>query len=313
MTIDAPQVLSRFRLQEEVAAQDLRVWPPVAASALTLAAEVPIGAETPPADTETTPAETEPTPTETEPTPTDMTPPPPPPDQAGQDGTEPGLTGDDAPATAPRRARKRRAVRFRQRRDGVLEPKVPARLRKAVQREFNRQRRKARLGRVGLGKTCERNVTDSDCGASHFVFPRQGFYDPLSKQPVKLSPFEAARRLVGFLKNVRRVPQPGSRGRRREPLGVVVNFDMQLAGFRGAVTSVAWSLRDATSKPVVPTQWLRPRPIVWVKPKANSEGFTRNFWLPLPRVRGAFFVRLVAYDRDKQPRARAEKMFRATP
>ncbi len=87
----------------------------------------------------------------------------------------------------------------------------------------------------------------------------------------------------------------------QEVLGVTVSFDLQLEGFKGRRGYVRWSLYNARANRRVPRDWLINRRVLSLQGKANEDRASKEFWVPLPRRKGPFFVRVSAYD-DKGSR-----------
>ena len=84
--------------------------------------------------------------------------------------------------------------------------------------------------------------------------------------------------------------------RKLSPLGVVVNFRAEIEGFRGKRSVVRWSLFDARARTRMPQPWLRNRRALTLIPEAGKDGGTPAVWVPLPRKRGPYFVRLELLD-----------------
>lgn len=80
------------------------------------------------------------------------------------------------------------------------------------------------------------------------------------------------------------------------PLGVVVNFSAQIDGYRGKESVVRWSLFDARERTRMPQPWLRNRVALRLIPEAGSDRGSLAVWVPLPRPRGPYFVRLELLD-----------------
>ncbi|HEV2059403.1 MAG TPA: hypothetical protein VGR11_08595 [Solirubrobacteraceae bacterium] len=80
------------------------------------------------------------------------------------------------------------------------------------------------------------------------------------------------------------------------PLGVVVNFSAEIEGFRGKQSVVRWSLFDARERTRMPQPWLRNRDALRLVPEAGSDRGSLAVWVPLPRERGPYFVRLELID-----------------
>ena len=80
------------------------------------------------------------------------------------------------------------------------------------------------------------------------------------------------------------------------PLGVVVNFSAQIDGYRGKESVVRWSLFNARERTRMPQSWLRNRVALRLIPEAGSDRGSPSVWVPLPRRRGPYFVRLELLD-----------------
>ena len=95
-----------------------------------------------------------------------------------------------------------------------------------------------------------------------------------------------------------RLQLTGSSGapQKLSPLGVVVNFRAEIEGFRGKRSIVRWSLFDARKLTRMPQPWLRNRRALTLVPEAGRDGGTPAVWVPLPRKRGPYFVRLELLD-----------------
>lgn len=84
----------------------------------------------------------------------------------------------------------------------------------------------------------------------------------------------------------------GTGPKKLSPLGVVVNFSAQIDGYRGKQSVVRWSLFDARERTRMPQPWLRNRVALRLVPEAGSDRGSLAVWVPLPRKRGPYFVRL---------------------
>ena len=102
-----------------------------------------------------------------------------------------------------------------------------------------------------------------------------------------------AKALLKVLDNTRARSLPSGA---TEPLGVTLGFDLELEGFEGERVEVRWSLYDAGAGERVPRDWLSNRRALAVRPEAAFDRPSAEFWVPLPKQRGPFFVRLSAYD-----------------
>ena len=102
-----------------------------------------------------------------------------------------------------------------------------------------------------------------------------------------------AKALLAVLENTR--SRPVSSGG-TEPMGVTLSFDLELEGFSGKKAEVRWSLYDAGARKRVPRDWLVNRRALALRPEAEFDRESSEFWVPLPKRRGPFFVRLTVYD-----------------
>ena len=85
-----------------------------------------------------------------------------------------------------------------------------------------------------------------------------------------------------------------------EPIGVAIGFDLALEGFRGRKVDVRWSLFTAKKSAMVPQDWLVNRKALEAVPEADFDRRSGEFWIPLPRRRGPYFVRVSAWHRDSR-------------
>jgi hypothetical protein len=83
-------------------------------------------------------------------------------------------------------------------------------------------------------------------------------------------------------------------GKRREPLGVAVTFDLTLEGFKGRKVEVRWSLYRGGGR--VATPWLKDHPVLSVKGEADVDRASPEFWVPLPKQRARYFVAIEVFD-----------------
>ena len=83
-----------------------------------------------------------------------------------------------------------------------------------------------------------------------------------------------------------------------EPLGVAISFDLTLEGYRNRTIDVRWSLFAAGRRAMVPQDWLVNRKAGVEVPKAAFHRASGEFWIPLPKERGPYFVRVSAWDQN---------------
>ena len=92
----------------------------------------------------------------------------------------------------------------------------------------------------------------------------------------------------------------GTRKRDGQMVGVTVNFRISMTGFDDGTADIRWSLYSAKSDVPVPRDWLRLRPALSLRGEAPQDSGSDEFWVPIPNVKGPFFVRLGVYDEDNQ-------------
>jgi hypothetical protein len=103
----------------------------------------------------------------------------------------------------------------------------------------------------------------------------------------------AAKQLaVVFHHSRTRVVESSGAGK-RVPAGADIDFDVTLDGLKGRLVTIRWTLFRARDGKPVPRDWLRYRKVLAVTPKRASEPENREFWVPLPKRHGPYFVRLV--------------------
>jgi hypothetical protein len=99
-------------------------------------------------------------------------------------------------------------------------------------------------------------------------------------------------RLKKLLAATRMEPVEGG----ESPVGVTVNYNVALTGFRGRRVTVRWSLHRVPTGKQVPLEWLKNEPIHWLEGQAEKDTASDSFWIPIPKIGGPFFVRLGIYN-----------------
>jgi hypothetical protein len=90
------------------------------------------------------------------------------------------------------------------------------------------------------------------------------------------------------------------------PIGVAVNYTIELAGFKDREAILEWSLWSKSEGKPLPKRWLRNVIAEEIKPKAEDESFSSQFWIPTPHSRGDYVVHLTVYDSDHVEHGEAE-------
>jgi hypothetical protein len=113
------------------------------------------------------------------------------------------------------------------------------------------------------------------------------------------------RPIIAILRGTRTRPVPASaglsdraEGLETEPVGVIVSVALTLVGLEDEDVSVYWSLYHARDGGRVPRAWLVNRRASTAHADAGTDRRASTFWVPLPKLRGPFYVRLSAVAED---------------
>jgi hypothetical protein len=104
----------------------------------------------------------------------------------------------------------------------------------------------------------------------------------------------AAKELLRVFRVTRRQPVSGSD--KTEPVGAAVNFNLSLENLKGQAVVVRWSMYRAGAGSALPHDWLVNRRIFVEEIERSKHTVSKQFWVPLPRRPGPYFVRLSAWD-----------------
>jgi hypothetical protein len=171
----------------------------------------------------------------------------------------------------------------------VLSPESQERLNQGVRGALS----DPALADFDLGKVCSRNVADPNCG---FGTPGVVYIKVLDADgsPREVDEETVRDQLGALLIATRTRPVSGNRV---QPVGVTVNFNVSLTGFKDRTVAVRWSLHHAGGGRVA-HEWLRGQPALWLVGEAEKDSAGSDFWVPLPKTTGPFFVRVEVYDED---------------
>jgi hypothetical protein len=119
-----------------------------------------------------------------------------------------------------------------------------------------------------------------------------------------VAPAVAAERVVELLRGARSTggekpggekpggEKPGGEKPKGEPLGVVVSADLELAGLRGKPVLLSWSMWQQGGKKRLYGNWLNNNLAYRLKATTDRDTTTLDLWVPLPRSRGPYFIRV---------------------
>jgi hypothetical protein len=109
----------------------------------------------------------------------------------------------------------------------------------------------------------------------------------------------AVRRLIGLLNATRTTITPSGD---TVPQGVELAFNVQLLGLEGRRVFITWSVFERNSRDRLFGNWLRTNTSYRLKARDDDDPVDLNIWVPLPKERGRYFVRIWAYvDDDREP------------
>ena len=171
----------------------------------------------------------------------------------------------------------------------LLSPEARAHLDEGVKRAVNQP-----PGEIPIiiGPACSSNPSGQNCGLGTVTVYMQVLNEDGS--PGNVDPAKVADRLAKLLAASRMQLIAGG----KVPVGVTINYDISLTGFRGRRVTVRWSLYRAPGGNPVPASWLKNRPVHWLQGEANKDSASDSFWVPLPKTGGPFYVRVGVYDED---------------
>jgi hypothetical protein len=153
---------------------------------------------------------------------------------------------------------------------------------------------RARL--IVVAPDCFENAIAPDCGLAGVQLYMQAAEEDGSAADV--SPQTVGRRLARVFGATRTQPSRADPVR-RELVGVAVQFGVTLTGFRGDTADVRWSLHSAGTGVRLPDPWLREQRALLLRGEAGRDTASGEFWVPVPRRRGPFFIRIGVYDDDR--------------
>lgn len=170
----------------------------------------------------------------------------------------------------------------------ILSPTVPV----LVPRHTTPARLTARIGAAARAASRRAHVT-SCAGESPGGLPCPAMAvlaTAASTDPFgKLIPEQRTKqRLIGLLRDTRTVGV----GQGREPIGAEVTSRVDLTGLRGKDVYVRWQIRDAGSHRRLFGGWLATNVAYRLKVDSDDTSRIVNIWVPEPRRRGRYFVRM---------------------
>jgi hypothetical protein len=94
------------------------------------------------------------------------------------------------------------------------------------------------------------------------------------------------------------------------PVGVTVNYSLDLVGFAGKRMVLEWTLCSSSTERPLPRTWWRNVIVKQIVPSSNAP--TRvpgNFWAPIPATRGDYYFRLRVFEGGSEHTNRVTEAF----
>ena len=111
-----------------------------------------------------------------------------------------------------------------------------------------------------------------------------------------LSTEQAKKRLTEIF-NATRTRRSKSDPGKRELIGVTVDFNVQLTGFRGETVDIRWELLTDGGDAEVPSALSGRERVLLLKGEADKDTAGDEFWVPMPKAKGPYVIRIGVYDK----------------
>jgi len=86
-----------------------------------------------------------------------------------------------------------------------------------------------------------------------------------------------------------------------QPVGVTVNYTIDLVGFAGQRMILEWTLCSKPANRPLPKPWWRNVIVKQIVPTNETIKTSGNFWAPVPPARGNYYFRLRVFDGSSEP------------
>jgi hypothetical protein len=96
-------------------------------------------------------------------------------------------------------------------------------------------------------------------------------------------------RHVATFKKLRTGKAKGSR--KAQPVGVVVNANVELGGLRGKPVHLSWSMWQKDGGGQLYGEWLNERLAYRIVATSDHDTAGVDYWIPLPKQKGPYFIR----------------------
>ncbi len=150
------------------------------------------------------------------------------------------------------------------------------------------------------GRTSASASVQSRCGDSCALRPLidQAIVDTNSNLA------EAAREIADIFTDTRVTND----GHKREPIGVTVDYAIDFSHYMGKTVTVVWTLDSRATGEPLPRSWWRNVIVKQVEP-TSDEPFRGNFWAPIPRRKGTYYLTLRLFTGEHEDQSAVTQTF----
>jgi hypothetical protein len=205
-------------------------------------------------------------------------------------GTTTTQDGDEPPASGRARFGQDTVVRLKP--DFVAKQKLDAGVKAALD-----ARRVPQM--LVLPSACDNDVVSPACGLTSLQLS-MGVADEDATASLQINQEDVSipqvqMQLAKVFRGTRTAPAQSDPSK-RDLIGATINFNVSLTGFDGESADVRWSLYSQSRRRPVPRDWLRNQRALLLRGEAEKDSGSGEFWVPIPEVRGPFFIRIGVYN-----------------
>lgn len=182
--------------------------------------------------------------------------------------------------------------------DGTGDPVVTPRLRPGAVASLSAgitQAVQAAPSPITLPGPCLENPLDERCGLNTLQI-QMGVVNA-DGVATSVSPAKAERRLTAIFAATRTRPARSDPSK-RELIGITVDFNVQLTGFRGQTVDIRWELLTNGGDAEVPRALSGRERVLLLKGQADKDTAGDEFWVPMPKAKGPYIIRVGVYNQD---------------
>ncbi len=153
-------------------------------------------------------------------------------------------------------------------------------------------------GSMRLAPAAESTATTGPCGSDAGCVLRS--INPTNDDGTPMAPAKKAEVVRQVVKGSRTTWV--KKTRKREMVGAVINVNVELIGLRGKRVLLSWQFWRGDGHTQVYGNWLNDNYAYEIIPGSNHDSAALNFWIPMPKKKGPYFIR-TKLTKDGQPLA----------